>query len=183
MGDDYFVVTAEHVVTECAESGFIRASNASVGVFYLEMVSIDGRYWLSTAVGDRDLALLAASKKIPALKFQSTEPQIGQWVAAFGFPISFETGGLSVTQGHLSGVESSGHLLTDAAINSGNSGGPAVNSRGEVVGTVFASDPNDKSDNIGYLQGKGQHCGLVFQCDGDTIFYVPPLEQIKFVSE
>ena len=184
LGDDYFVVTNEHVVTECAESGFIRASNALVGDFYLEMVSLDGRYWLSTALGYRDLALLAASKEIPTLKFQSIEPEIGQWVAVFGFPGSFfEVDGISVTQGHLSGVDPSGLLLTDAAINNGNSGGPVVNSRGQVVGTAFASDEFDQSDNMGYLQGKTQHCGLVFQCNAGQIIYQAPVGRIKFLSE
>lgn len=184
LGADYFVVTNEHVMTECAETGFIRATNSKVGDFYLEMVAMDGRYWLSSSLGDRDLALLAASKKIPTLKFQQAEALMGQWVATFGYPGSaFETDGLSVTQGHISGVDSSGLLLTDAAINSGNSGGPAVNSRGEVVGTVFASDPNDQNDNMGYLQGRAQHCGLVFQCEADRIILQKPFEPIAFVSE
>ena len=39
----------------------------------------------------------------------------------------------------------------DAAINSGNSGGPAFNARGECVGVAFQSMKADEAENIGYV--------------------------------
>ena len=42
-------------------------------------------------------------------------------------------------------------LQIDAAINSGNSGGPAFNSKGECVGVAFQSLKHDDAENIGYV--------------------------------
>jgi putative serine protease PepD len=86
---------------------------------------------------------------------------VGDDVVAIGNALALE-GGLSVTQGIISaldreiGTESgtlSGLIQTDAAISSGNSGGPLVNARGEVVGintAVASSSSGVQASNIGF---------------------------------
>ena len=62
----------------------------------------------------------------------------GEQVVALGYPLPYELqGGLTVTQGIVSGLRTTGDtalIQTDAAINPGNSGGPLMNLMGEVVG-------------------------------------------------
>jgi S1-C subfamily serine protease len=84
-------------------------------------------------------------------------PSLGDRVAALGFPIGGDR--LSITEGVVSRIEmypyahSQRTLLAvqiDAAINSGNSGGPVIKD-GELVGIAFQS--MDDAENVGYMIG------------------------------
>jgi S1-C subfamily serine protease len=85
-------------------------------------------------------------------------PRLGQQVTVLGYPIGGDR--LSLTQGIVSRIEMSQYaqsqrrLLSvqiDAAINAGNSGGPAVNKRGRLIGVAF--EALEEGENIGYLIG------------------------------
>lgn len=108
----------------------------------------DDRQYDATVVGsdpNRDLALLVfeTDDGIPIANLgDSDDVQVGDIVLAVGNPLGFES---TVTSGMVSAVERQGpnrpgmpiltdYIQTDAAINRGNSGGPLVNLRGEVVG-------------------------------------------------
>ena len=87
--------------------------------------------------------------------------QVGDDVVAIGNALALE-GGLTVTEGIVSALDRSigtdsgtlsGLIQTDAAISSGNSGGPLVNAAGEVVGmntAVAASGGGVEASNIGF---------------------------------
>jgi S1-C subfamily serine protease len=181
--DEYYVVTAFHVIEDCVDERRITARNSSTQIFELELIAFDGRFW--TSYFDlRDLALLKTADPISVLTTARDAPKLGQWVAAIGYPFdSEERARLSYTQGSISSYDTSGLIVTDAAINSGNSGGPLINSRGEVVGTVFASDPTEDFENMGFAQGLILHCGLAFQCSGGVPVMVLPDEPIKVAEE
>ena len=85
-------------------------------------------------------------------------PRLGQQVTILGYPIGGDR--LSLTQGIVSRIEMSQYaqsqrrLLSvqiDAAINAGNSGGPAINKRGRLIGVAF--EALEEGENIGYLIG------------------------------
>ena len=111
-----------------------------------------------------DLALLHVddtSGLVAAPLGSSADLQVGDDVVAIGNALALE-GGLTVTQGIVSATgrsleTESGQLddliQTDAAISSGNSGGPLVNAAGEVVGintAVAASSGTVSASNIGF---------------------------------
>lgn len=162
MEGKFFVVTADHVLSRCLKSKIMAKSSDGLE-FGLELLAAKRNFGDGIPGGSSDIALLTADANFPTLKFQLEQAQLGQWVAVYGFPSDSQGRELkSLTLGTVTAIDSDGLVLTDAAMNPGNSGGPMVNSRGEVVGTVFARDP--MSDNIGFAQGLRLHCNVVFKC-------------------
>lgn len=104
----------------------------------------DGREFEATDIrmDERaDVAVLKidANESLPYLPLGDDEnTEIGDWVLAFGSPFGMHrtvTQGIVSAKGRgLSGDSNKEFLQTDAAVNPGNSGGPLVNLRGEVVG-------------------------------------------------
>ncbi|KAG6715973.1 hypothetical protein I3843_04G022800 [Carya illinoinensis] len=85
-------------------------------------------------------------------------PALQDAVTVVGYPIGGDT--ISVTSGVVSRIEILSYvhgstellgLQIDAAINSGNSGGPAFNDRGKCVGIAFQSLKHEDAENIGYV--------------------------------
>lgn len=147
-----YVLTNEHVA----------ANNEEIKVHL-----VDGRSFPAKVVGKDarlDIAVLKIEgKNLPAVKFgDSDKLRLGEWVIAIGNPFGLES---TVTAGIVSAVgrrirhpetgqELEDIIQTDAAINKGNSGGPLVNLRGEVVGmnTIIYS-PTGGSVGIGFAIG------------------------------
>lgn len=124
-------------------------TNAHVveGARTVRLMDAEGRFMEARMLGvdaDTDLALLraGAARNLPhAALGDSKMLRRGQLVVAIGNPLGFES---TVTAGVISALGRSlrarnGRLIedviqTDAALNPGNSGGPLVSSRGEVIG-------------------------------------------------
>ncbi|ONK69482.1 uncharacterized protein A4U43_C05F23410 [Asparagus officinalis] len=109
-----------------------------------------------------DIALLTVSddefwEGVSPVEFGSL-PALQDAVTVVGYPIGGDT--ISVTSGVVSRMEILSYvhgstellgLQIDAAINSGNSGGPAFNDKGKCVGIAFQSLKHEDVENIGYV--------------------------------
>ena len=118
----------------------------------------DGRNLHATRIGsdaDTDVALIKVESTRPlpyAALGDSDALRVGEWVVAIGNPLAYEH---TVTVGVVSFIgrklfDSSldRYIQTDAAINFGNSGGPLINARGEVIGINAAI--SSRAANIGF---------------------------------
>ena len=147
-------------------SGFIIDPDGSIltnehviaGMDRIVVKLSDGRTLRGRVVGadpDTDIALIKVDGQqgLPVAPLgDSSSLRTGEWVCAIGNPLGYEH---SVTVGVVSYVgrklfDSSfeNYIQTDAAINFGNSGGPLINSRGEVIGINAAI--SSRASNIGF---------------------------------
>lgn len=121
-----------------------------------------------------DLALLKVDQTgLKAAVFADpASVNVGDEVVAVGFALALD-GGPTVTRGIVSAINRTianedgaldGLIQTDAAISSGNSGGPLLNSRGEVVGintAVFTSSMGTAANNVGFAISVGEALPIV----------------------
>jgi serine protease Do len=118
----------------------------------------DGRSLRASVVGsdpDTDIALIRVDAPVglrAATLGNSDQLRVGEWVVAIGNPLAYEH---TVTVGVVSFIgrklfDSSldNYIQTDAAISFGNSGGPLINTRGEIIGINAAV--SRQANNIGF---------------------------------
>ena len=129
VSPDGYIVTNAHVV-DGAKTVTVKLTDRRE--FTAKVIGADKR---------TDIALIKidSKKPLPALDLASEAPvKQGEWVIAIGSPFGFEN---SVTAGIVSGVhralpggQMTPFIQTDVAVNPGNSGGPLLNTAGQVVG-------------------------------------------------
>jgi serine protease Do len=160
VSGDGYIVTNNHVVT---------SGNS------FEVTTDDGKVYPAKLIGTdprTDLALIkiAAQTDLPYVKFAKAEPRIGDWVLPIGNP--FGLGG-TVTVGIVSARGRDigegpydDFIQIDAPVNSGNSGGPTFNVKGEVIGV-----------NTAIYSPSGLSIGVAFDIPAETIKLV--VQQLK----
>jgi serine protease Do len=153
ISPDGYILTNDHVAGNARE---------------ITVTMTDGAKYQATLIGTdpvSDVALLKIEgKDLPFLRLGDSDGVIiGEWAIAFGNPFGLfdvnqkptvTVGVVSATHMNLRAAEGKFYrdmIQTDAAINSGNSGGPLVNSLGEVIGvnSVIVT-PNQGSVGVGF---------------------------------
>ena len=140
---DGSILTNNHVI-ERAERIMVKLS--------------DGRTLRAHVLGsdpDTDIALIKVDgqARLPVAPIgDSGTLRMGEWVCAIGNPLGYEhtvtVGVVSFIGRKLFDASLDNYIQTDAAINFGNSGGPLINSRGEVIGINAAI--SSRASNIGF---------------------------------
>src|SRR5581483_6249219 len=149
-----------------AGSGFIIDADGSIltnnhVIDHAERITVklsDGRSFVARVIGadpDTDIALIKIDGQ-PGLPVAplgaSSTLRMGEWVCAIGNPLGYEhtvtVGVVSFLGRKLFDESLDNYIQTDAAINFGNSGGPLINSRGEVIGINAAI--SSRASSIGF---------------------------------
>ena len=145
ISDDGYVVTNNHVVKGASE---VTVKLSNDGEFKARIIGTDPK---------TDLALLKveSDKRFAYVNFAAKEPRVGDWVIAVGNPFGLggtvTTGIVSARGRNIGNGPYDDFLQIDAPINRGNSGGPAFNLDGEVIGINTAIfSPSGGSIGIGF---------------------------------
>jgi serine protease Do len=149
-----------------AGSGFIIDADGSIltnnhvieGAERIVVKFSDGRTLRARVIGadpDTDIALIKVDGQpgLPVAPLgDSSTLRMGEWVCAIGNPLGYEhsvtVGVVSFLGRKLFDASLDNYIQTDAAINFGNSGGPLINARGEVIGINAAI--SSRASNIGF---------------------------------
>ncbi len=172
IGSDGYIATNDHVVA--------NASKVTVKVG-------DGRAKTAEVVGtdaSTDVALLkidTGGTSLPTLKLSdSSTAKVGDDVFAIGNPYGLDrtltTGVVSALQRTITapdGYSISNVIQTDAALNPGNSGGPLINTAGEVVGINSQIETANRSSD----GSTGSNSGVGFAVPSNTVTRV--IDQLK----
>jgi serine protease Do len=147
-------------------SGFIIDADGSIltnnhvidGADRIIVKLSDGRTLRAKVIGsdpDTDIALIKVDGEmgLPVAPVgDSSALRMGEWVCAIGNPLGYEhtvtVGVVSYLGRKLFDLSLDNYIQTDAAINFGNSGGPLINARGEVIGINAAI--SSRASNIGF---------------------------------
>ena len=153
---DGYILTNHHVIDAAQR---ITVTLADGRTFRAEVVGTDPAI-------DVALVKIAGSRDLPEAPLgNSDELRVGEWVCAIGNPLGYVH---SVTVGVVSFIgrklfdpSLDDYIQTDAAINFGNSGGPLLNSRGEVIGINSAL--SSRASNIGFAVPINQAVAILAQ--------------------
>ena len=151
------IVTNHHVIADCEYDVVGIKPTGSSEIYEAVVYSFDR---------NEDLAILITDKYLPPLStlIDDSEPKVGHWVMAVGSPgkddLNLEG---SVTSGNITNFRENA-IVTDTTLNPGNSGGPLVNSSGQVIAVVSWKIFDSAYENIGFAQRVGLICEQLSQC-------------------
>lgn len=144
------IVTNYHVIEACIEEPqgvrVIAGGKRQNAILYT---------WDQT----NDLALIVIAERLMTLPL-SAQPEPGWWSMVYGTPYGRPG---SITVGNVITVHKS-QVSSSTPLNPGNSGGPLINSAGEVIGTVTGSDSDELSQNWNYAAGLPMLCRKILKC-------------------
>jgi len=146
------VITNHHVIEECVDTPRKVTATAGEDTYDAVLYSYDE---------ENDLALVAIKQDVPPLAL-SEKPQPGWWAVAVGTPYGLEG---SVSIGNIMNLDGT-DIIATTPLNSGNSGGPMVNSRGEVIGTnTWTLIGDDEPQDWNVAVAHTALCDALVACD------------------
>lgn len=141
ISEEGHVITANHVVQGVNK----------IKVKISEGIELDAT--LISSDVETDIALLKISGSgFQPLPFDTSEQELGDEVITIGTPAGIELG-QSISRGMISGkrvIEDMLHLQVDIAVSPGNSGGPLINDKGEIIGIVQKKVVGTGIEGIGF---------------------------------
>lgn len=156
------IVSNNHVVDEClANDGEI---SMSLGPEYKEEIQVD----LINLDAENDLALYQIKEEMPFLTTATYFSSPGEWNMVIGNPASImtdETLDNATTFGNTIAVEEEKYNFTSAVINLGNSGGPLVNSRGQLIGITTYAWASTKDGVHNIAMDSELLCEKIIECE------------------
>jgi hypothetical protein len=144
VGNEGMIITNHHVINDI--NGLVIYSASAETPFYGTVV------WSDSIL---DLAVVKAFDcKLKPIDFEYPENiRQGDETLVLGFPgQGYKNESLKVSWGIISSNPEDSTIQTTAAINSGNSGGPAINLQGKVIGTVFAKMVGLSIEGTGFIR-------------------------------
>ena len=151
------VITNHHVIDDCIDTPRKVTANAGGATYDAVLYSYDK---------ENDLALVAIKQDVPPLEL-SMKPEPGWWAVAVGTPYGLEG---SVSIGNVMNIDGT-DVIANTPLNSGNSGGPMVNSLGEVIGTntwtlIGEDEPQDWNVAVAHVA----LCDAIVKCDESDLW-------------
>ncbi|KAK9816531.1 hypothetical protein WJX72_001610 [[Myrmecia] bisecta] len=144
LTSDGVIATNAHVVADALAKQVSRPGPPRPIMVALQDGRVfEGRVLSHDSISDLAIVKIDSDQALPTVKLGSSQQlRVGEWVIALGSPLHLQN---SVTAGIISCVDRKAvelglasartdYIQTDAAVNSGNSGGPLINLDGEVVG-------------------------------------------------
>ena len=133
-------------------SGHVIEGHKKIKITLSNGEKYDGQLISDTETGDFALIKIKPKKNLSVIKLgDSSRIKVGQKVLAIGNPFGFSR---TLTEGIVSRVDKTKNKIqTDAAINPGCSGGPLLNTDGEVIGinqSIYNPDNNKSNIGIGF---------------------------------
>jgi serine protease Do len=176
------VVTGQGSGFFISADGFAVTNNHVVdGADKVEVTTDDGKTYTAKVIGTdprTDLALIKVSGRsdFPFAKLSDSQPRIGDWVLAVGNPFGLGgtvTAGIVSARGRdIGNGPYDDFIQIDAPVNKGNSGGPAFNTEGDVMGV-----------NTAIYSPSGGSVGIAFSIPASTVkAVVKQLEEKGSVS-
>lgn len=163
---DHYIITNYHVIKDYVENvlnGSVKTNSKfdRLSIILKNNISDPKKAEVVGYDSDCDIAVLKIPNfdhsRVSYLKFANSDSiKVGEKVLVIGSPLSLKyctvTGGIVSARRKIehdigNGVHPIDVIQTDAAINSGNSGGPVVNVRGEVIGVTTGKYINKGSDD------------------------------------
>ncbi len=142
------LVTNNHVVGSEARPG-------TIVTVIREGLRVEGEV-LRTDDG-RDLAIVAVDEELPTLTVAAAVPRVGEPILVVGSPLGLEQ---SVVTGIVSALRDE-HIQISAPLNPGNSGGPVVDARGEVIGVAVLKVGDEQTQAIGLAIPAAEVCTII----------------------
>jgi S1-C subfamily serine protease len=158
------IVTNHHVIEDCVNDP------SEIEIYTYEEFEKPAEFRIRGVDEDNDLALIEIVEELPLLKASDFYAQRGWWSMAIGNPVDtdFEEPirlDNSTTFGEISFVLNDYWNYTSATINGGNSGGPLLNNRGQVIGINTLASASTEGGVWNIAVDSDALCEELVECD------------------
>lgn len=168
VGDEILLITNHHVIEPCENPNrnkveILVGESQETGEWKIGQVIAHDR--------SKDLAIIRSPIQLTPFE-PSMDIKVGHWVMAVGNPEnligSVNFGSISnIGRDNLPWTSEVDLIYTDAAINSGNSGGPLLNSAGDAIGVITGGYDIAEYENIAFVVQLSELCSNLLNCSTD----------------